>query len=326
MSGDPVVSVIIPYYNRAAIIGRTIASVQGQTFSDWELIIVDDGSDDQAALVQAAIGDVRIRLIRHARNLGVSAARNTGVAAASGRFVAFLDSDDEWLPRKLESQLTAVYAAPDPENVFCSTRTIVVLSEHISCIRPRGDPAPGRSLAQFLYIDGGFAQSSSFFLSTALARRCPFCEALPFLEDHMFFIEMGARATAYVLIREPLTIWHNEKRSDRITSGDELLKLEANFRTFIEKAAKYMSPLVLQAAEARYLSGLLWKKAPAKSLRLVLQARRKGALSTREMAALLCRNAMPAHIYDVIRLCWDQALRRSPDTNRTPIWRPSRQN
>ena len=103
-------------------------------------------------------------------------------------------------------------AAPDPDLVFCVTQTIVILSEHRRIVRPIRGPAPGRSFAEFLYNDGGFAQSSSFFLAKSLAQRFPFREDLRQMVDHLFFMELGAAGASYLLVPEPLTVWHNEER------------------------------------------------------------------------------------------------------------------
>jgi glycosyltransferase involved in cell wall biosynthesis len=106
------ISVILPAYNRAATLKRAITSVLSQDSSKpLELIVVDDGSTDHTADVVAAIRDERLRYIRRTANGGASAARNAGILAASGRYIAFIDSDDEWLPFKLEKQLTAIEAA-----------------------------------------------------------------------------------------------------------------------------------------------------------------------------------------------------------------------
>ena len=102
----PSVSVIIPTYNRAHVIGQAVQSVIHQTFQDFEIIVVDDGSTDDSAAVLAGFGD-RIRLIRQT-NHGVSAARNAGIRLAGGKWVAFLDSDDQWQATKLEKQVAAL--------------------------------------------------------------------------------------------------------------------------------------------------------------------------------------------------------------------------
>lgn len=308
MPDEPIVSVIIPCYNRAAIVRRAIASVRRQTFCDWELIVVDDGSDDQVELEAAVRVDPRIRYIRHLRNRGVSAARNTGIAAARGRFVAFLDSDDEWFPKKLESQVKAVCMVPAPDCVFCVTQTVIVSSSGRYWVRPLRSPAPGRSLAEFLYNDGGFAQSSSCFLSSALARRVPFCEDLSAFEDHVFFAEMEASGAAYLLLPEPLTVWHNENRPDRLSLGKNIAEVEANLRTIREKAGNCFPPRALSALEARTLAVVLWKSAPRKCVSVLLQARRMGALSAAQIAVLLCRNAIPHCIYDLVRWWWERVF------------------
>ena len=108
----PVVSIVIPLYNRANTLPRAVASVQSQDFTDWELILVDDGSTDNGAEAVLALGDPRLRLIRHPVNRGAPAARNTGIAAARAPLIAFLDSDDEWLPGKLSAQVAALARAP----------------------------------------------------------------------------------------------------------------------------------------------------------------------------------------------------------------------
>ena len=103
----PNVSVIIPTFNRANLVGRSIKSVLDQTYCDFELIVVDDGSIDNTEEVVKAFSDPRIRYMKHEKNRGLSAARNTGIKAATGEYIAFQDSDDEWLPNRLERQLPA---------------------------------------------------------------------------------------------------------------------------------------------------------------------------------------------------------------------------
>jgi glycosyltransferase involved in cell wall biosynthesis len=102
---SPTISVIIPVFNRAVAVRRAIKSVLAQTFQHFEIVVVDDGSTDGTAASVAEFADHRITLIHHERNHGGSAARNTGIRASSAPYVAFLDSDDEWLPTKLQRQL-----------------------------------------------------------------------------------------------------------------------------------------------------------------------------------------------------------------------------
>lgn len=109
----PKVSVVMPVHNAAAFLRDSVASVQAQTMPDWELIAVDDGSDDGSdiLLAELAAKDGRIKPQKSAGQQGAGAARNRGMDAARGRFVAFLDADDLWHPEKLQRQLAAMGAA-----------------------------------------------------------------------------------------------------------------------------------------------------------------------------------------------------------------------
>lgn len=123
---EPVlVSVVIPAYNRAAVIGDALESVKAQTHRRWEVIVVDDGSTDGTVerIEAVARADRRIRLLRHERNRGAQAARNTGVRAATGDWIAFLDSDDRYLPHSLEARLEA--ARPEAVEVVHSECRVV---------------------------------------------------------------------------------------------------------------------------------------------------------------------------------------------------------
>lgn len=112
MSGDdPRISVIIPTYNRAHCVGEAIKSVLDQTYKNFEIIVVDDGSTDNTEEVLATFGD-KIRVIRQ-ENRGVSAARNAGIREARGEWLAFLDSDDLWLPDKLAIQIAGLHRYPE---------------------------------------------------------------------------------------------------------------------------------------------------------------------------------------------------------------------
>ncbi|MBU4477611.1 MAG: glycosyltransferase [Candidatus Omnitrophica bacterium] len=103
----PLVSVVIPTYNCADLLERSVKSVLAQTFQDFEIIIVDDASADNTQEVVFSFKDTRIKYVRHKKNLGEAAARNTGIKIAQGEYIAPQDSDDEWLPEKLEKQLNA---------------------------------------------------------------------------------------------------------------------------------------------------------------------------------------------------------------------------
>jgi len=110
VGGMPRVSVVVPTYNHATVLGRALSSVVAQTVRDWEAIVVNNHSSDDTEDVVARVGDPRITLVRYANHGVIAASRNEGIRRARGEWVAFLDSDDEWMPQKLEACLAM--AAP----------------------------------------------------------------------------------------------------------------------------------------------------------------------------------------------------------------------
>jgi glycosyltransferase involved in cell wall biosynthesis len=109
----PRVSVVIPVYNRESYVGEALASVLAQTFGDFELLVIDDGSTDRTRDVVCSFRDPRIRVLQHEGNRGIARARNTGVDAACGDYLAFLDSDDVALPQRLAAQVDFLDRHPD---------------------------------------------------------------------------------------------------------------------------------------------------------------------------------------------------------------------
>jgi len=123
ISHRPTASVIVPAYNCASTIAETIRSILYQTFSDLELIVVDDGSTDDTVEVVQGFRDSRIQLVRQ-RNRGLAGAHNSGVARARGRYIGFCDADDLWLPEKLELHVGHLEANPDVGISFSGSQMI----------------------------------------------------------------------------------------------------------------------------------------------------------------------------------------------------------
>lgn len=122
-AGDPAISVIMPNFNGARLIARSIESVMQQTFRELELIVVDDGSSDESVAVVNGTGDPRVRLVQQDHE-GVCAARNRGIACARGGYIAFLDSDDTWAPNCLERLHDAIRHAPEAALAYCGWQNI----------------------------------------------------------------------------------------------------------------------------------------------------------------------------------------------------------
>ena len=114
---DPLVSVIIPVYNRPTELQRAIQSVLSQSYTNYEVIVVDDGSECE---IVNNYSDQRIKILKHEKNMGTAAARNTGIKAASGKYIANLDSDDCWYPNKLEKQVAYKETVDDTVKAICT--------------------------------------------------------------------------------------------------------------------------------------------------------------------------------------------------------------
>lgn len=125
---DELVSIIMPSYNSARFIGKTIESIIGQTYTNWELLITDDCSkDDTVRVVQGYVRqDSRIKLFRMETNGGAGKARNESIKNANGRYIAFCDSDDRWLPEKLEKQLRLM---DEHDCALCSSSYLICNEE-----------------------------------------------------------------------------------------------------------------------------------------------------------------------------------------------------
>src|SRR4051812_8191379 len=119
MSQTPTVSVVVTTFNRAVLLEHTLQSVLNQTYRDFEVVLVDDGSTDATAEVASKYKPV-VKYIYQA-NKGQSPARNTGIKAARGEFVAFVDDDDLWLPEKLEYQMRAMKDRSGNALIYCDT-------------------------------------------------------------------------------------------------------------------------------------------------------------------------------------------------------------
>jgi glycosyltransferase involved in cell wall biosynthesis len=214
----PRISVIIPTYNRADMLTRAVESVLAQTYTDFELIVVDDGSDDDTADRLDAFKD-RISIIRQERQ-GVSAARNAGIAAAIGDLLAFLDSDDQWLPEKLAVQVE--FFDQSPNAMICQTEEIWIRNGRRVNPKNRHQKPSGDifepSLHLCLVSPSAVMMRRKLFDLVGL-----FDENLPACEDYDLWLRASARLPVY-LIDSPLIIkygGHDDQLSRTIPGLDQ---------------------------------------------------------------------------------------------------------
>ena len=211
------VSVILPLYNRAESIVGAINSVLEQSYRNLELIVVDDASTDQSIELVEAISDPRIRLLRHETNQGAAAARNTGIEAAKGGYVAFQDSDDEWLPEKLDKQMQVFLAAPEGVGaVYCG---FVRMGEREPAYIPGPEVRVRNGNISRELLHGNFVSTQTL----VVRRKCfrsdgMFWAELPRFQDWELVLRL-ADEWEFLIVDEPLVKVHATEMS--ITNDDK---------------------------------------------------------------------------------------------------------
>jgi colanic acid/amylovoran biosynthesis glycosyltransferase len=232
----PIVSVIIPAYNAASTLRKTLDSVLAQTFTSFEIVVVDDGSTDDTMAVATTADDPRVRVLAQS-NAGVSAARNRGAAAARGELLAFLDADDLWAPDKLACQVAALQAHPDAGLAFSWT----------AYVDDRGDRLPVGDVAiraegwvfRDLLLRGNFVASGSGALirRTAFDAVGGFEPTLRTAEDWDFYLRVAA-ICPFVCV----PVVHVFYRLDLRSKSFRLRAHEEGCLRVIERACAGLSP------------------------------------------------------------------------------------
>src|SRR5690606_5275683 len=197
----PFFSVVIPLYNRAAQVGETIRSVLSQDWTDYEIVVVDDGSREDPLPVIEAIGDPRIRYIRQ-DNAGGGAARNAGIKAAQGRYIAFLDSDDLFLPGKLSIMAKALDG--DDGLTVLYSRMKVDRGVDRYWIRPDRGIREDEDVGEYLFCANQFMQTSTMVVCTPLAQDVLFDPALKKGQDLDFCVRLQGAGARFRMIEQPL--------------------------------------------------------------------------------------------------------------------------
>jgi glycosyltransferase involved in cell wall biosynthesis len=259
---SPEVSVVIPTCNRPDLASRAVRSALAQTYEDLEVIVVIDGPDPATEEALAAIPDARLRVLTLPRQGKAPNARNQGTRAATGRWTAFLDDDDEWLPEKLEVQLKLAATAVRPSPVV-ATR-LISRSPRSDTVMPRRLPGPEEPLSEYftvrkgLFYGDGFIQTSTIMAPTSLARRVPFTVGLRRQQELDWTLRAVQQEDVELLYAaEPLVLWHQDEDRERISLenpwAEQLAWLRTNRSLFTPRAysAFTMSVLSSMAAPTR---------------------------------------------------------------------------
>ena len=206
----PLVSIVIPVFNRDGLLMRALESVERQEFRNFEVVLVDDGSADDPAATARKCAVSNLRLIRHPRNRGASASRNSGIAAAKGSLIAFLDSDDEWLPNKLALQVAALESSPQSVGVCATGYHLHKRGRHLR-VCPQIPPGAYRSEVLFGCT---ISPGSTLLVRTEVFEKVGnFDETLRRLEDWDWLLRLTEHYDL-AFIGEPLARIHQGDRDE----------------------------------------------------------------------------------------------------------------
>ncbi len=296
MTVSPTVSVIIPVYNGAKTIEATVQSVLKQTLTDFELLVINDGSTDETLAVLAGLHDARLRVLSF-DNAGVAESRNRGIASAKGYYISFLDADDLWTPNKLSRQIEALERHPEAAVVYSWTDYI---DESGRFLRAGWHATAAGSvygeLVQRCFVENG---SNVLFRAAVLEQVEAFDSSVVPTEDWDFYLRLAERFE-FVCVPEVQILY----RVSSTSQSANFLKMEKSGATVLRRtfarSAQRLRPYRAEswAEYYSYLFHRAWQGAcDRKSCWIALQLFSRGLLASPK---LLHRVAMRR----VLWLCW----------------------
>ena len=310
---NPLVSVVMPTYRRASMLGDVIGSVLAQTFTDWELLVVDDNGEgtvaqrDTEAVLARYGDDARILYVPHERNRGACAARNTGIIRARGTFVAFLDDDDLWSADKLERQVACfASASPDVALVYGGWRHVFE-DGTVETFMPDGS---AHELPQLLKRNAIGSTSLVMCRRSALLAIDGFDETLPAMQDFDLYIRLGMQhAFSYV---DSVLMDHRRHDSPRITTDPEVVQ-RANERFHAKHRHLFEADRDVHQARLRaYAYDMLRIGQFAKARRLYRSAWHVDRRSVRTLALGLLVHEPIIEAYRAMKRLVRRSSRRTP--------------
>ena len=286
----PFFSVVIPLYNRADIVGDTIRSVQAQDWQDFEIVVIDDGSRDDPAPVIDAIGDPRVRYIRQ-NNAGGGAARNHGIKAARGRYIAFLDSDDLFLPGKLSIMAQAL--KDDDGRTVLYSRMKVDRGVDRYWIRPDRGIRDGEDVGEYLFCANQFMQTSTMVVPSDMARKVLFDPALKKGQDLDFCVRLQGAGARFKMIDEPLTVWLDATEDGRTS----YVRGYETSLDWLDRCGHMLTDRARRGYRATVLAYHMAPVRPVAALRDLVIGMFAGGVPPRVVARQILRSYLPKPLY-----------------------------
>lgn len=234
MNGEPLVSVVIPTYERPSYLRGAVETAVGQTWPNLEVVVVDDGSSEEYAEAMVESFDDRVALVRHGENRGLSAARNTGVEATGGEYVAFLDDDDRWHEEKIGRQVAVLEEEPTVGLVTCCLAAVDPDGRVLRCERSK----PDGDLSDRIYLRNLIGTPSRVLVRRdAFDAVGGFDEGLPTKQDWDLYIKLcrdwRVRCLSDVLC---LRTVHDSMSSDPDDADRDLMRIRRRYEDEIRAA------------------------------------------------------------------------------------------
>lgn len=223
---NSMVSVIIPTRNRSSLVARAVKSALAQTLNQIEVVVVVDGPDQETVQLLSTIADPRLRVVQVAESRGAAAARNTGVSTAAAEWIAFLDDDDEWFPKKLELQFSAAQRSSYAYPII--TSRLIARTPKGDFLWPRRLPKHDEDPGDYLFIRKSFFMGEALILTSTILTKKQLLEKVPFRvdlrknQDSDWVLRASKISGVGVdFVEEPLAIWYREERRKAISESHD---------------------------------------------------------------------------------------------------------
>lgn len=223
MNSQSKVSVIIPTYNRLSLLKKAMESVLTQTYTNFEIVVVDDGSSDGTREYLLPLNDQRIKSVLLDTNKGANAARNAGIRKADGRYIAFLDDDDEWLSDKLEKQVN-IFKHNNDVGIVYSTAVIMLVNENIEY--NTAPEAKGKIFNELLLSNVIGSTSTVILRRELLSMHGMFDERMPSMQDYELWLRLS-KHTEVDFVKKPLILYRCTTKKDSVSKN-----VQSNIQAF----------------------------------------------------------------------------------------------
>ncbi|MEK5361888.1 glycosyltransferase family 2 protein [Peribacillus castrilensis] len=290
---EDLISVIIPTFNRASIILRTLDSVLNQSYKNIEILVVDDASTDETESIIQGIDDHRIQYYKLKENTKGTMPRNFGIEKSKGQYIAFLDSDDEWLPDKLELQWKYMKSfGLDSDNALCFTNANVRISNKKTNKVLNDKCLFNDDIVNYIFEKNNFVQTSTFMLKADLAKKVKFNPDLKKHQDYDFCIRLQNEGVKFLLFKNNSTIYYSDKNSDQISSFSEE-KIKDSMDWFNKNIKYFNENSQTVFIIHNYLYSYILDKKKKLALKITLDAYKKNIISMKKLIKVFLSLLIP---------------------------------